>query len=285
MITLNANFNKLITEVLVPVYKCKFLPFVHIAKLFNKPSEVISIADKDVDKPEDPIYMTAHRGVTSIAPENTIPAYEESVRLGYYSAECDIRRTKDGVWVLLHNDTIDKRFCEYGELKNFTFAEVRRFSYKEGSNFWAYDDLKMPTLDEFLDVFVGTQTRPQIEIKAETYDTLHEVVDAVEKKGLQDSAIVISFDLQQLREVYKLNDKIELWYLVDRITEENIEEARSISDKVWLSANFDRNDKRSVQLALDRGIDVSYWTVNTVEDAKMLYDMGVRYIETDILAK
>ncbi len=285
MITVNANFNKLITDVLVPVYKCKFLPFVHIAKLFNKPSEVISIADKGVDKPEDPIYMTAHRGVTSIAPENTIPAYEESVRLGYYSAECDIRRTKDGVWVLLHNDTIDKRFCEYGRIKDFTFAEARRFSYKEGSNFWTYDDLKIPTLDEFLDVFVGTKTRPQIEIKAETYDTLHEVVSAVEKKGLQDSAIVISFDLQQLREVYKLNDKIELWYLVDRITEENIEEARSISDKVWLSANFDRNDKRSVQLALDRGIDVSYWTVNTVEDAKMLYDMGVRYIETDILAK
>ena len=65
--------------------------------------------------------------------------------------------------------------------------------------------------------------------------------------------------------------------------QENIEEARSISDKVWLSANFDKNDKRSVQLALDRGIDVSYWTVNTVEDAKMLYDMGVRYMETDIL--
>lgn len=285
MITMNAKFNKLITNVLAPIYKCRFLPFLHVAKLFNRPQEVISIAGKGIDTPEDPIYMTAHRGVTSIAPENTIPAYEESVRLGYYSAECDIRRTKDGVWVLLHNDTVDKWFCEYGELKDATFEEVKKYSFKSGSNFWAYDDLRIPTLDEFLDVFVGTKTRPQIEIKAETYDTLHEVVEAVEKKGLIESAIVISFDLQQLREVYKLNDKIELWYLVDRITEENIEEARSISDKVWLSANFDKNDRRSVQLALDRGIDASYWTVNTLEDAKMMYDLGVRYIETDILAK
>ena len=285
MITMNAKFNKLITNVLAPIYKCRFLPFLHVAKLFNRPQEVISIAGKGIDTPEDPIYMTAHRGVTSIAPENTIPAYEESVRLGYYSAECDIRRTKDGVWVLLHNDTVDKWFCEYGELKDATFEEVKKYSFKSGSNFWAYDDLRIPTLDEFLDVFVGTKTRPQIEIKAETYDTLQEVVEAVEKKGLIESAIVISFDLQQLREVYKLNDKIELWYLVDRITEENIEEARSISDKVWLSANFDKNDRRSVQLALDRGIDASYWTVNTLEDAKMMYDLGVRYIETDILAK
>ena len=285
MITVNAKYNKFITNVLAPIFKCKFLPFVHVVKLFNLPSEVVSISDKRIEKPGDPIYFTAHRCVTSVAPENTIPAYEEAVRLGYYSAECDIQRTKDGVWVLLHNDTVDKWFCEYGPIKDVTYAEASKYSFKGGSNFWAYDDLKIPTLDEFLDVFVGTNTRPQIEIKAETYDTLHEVVEAVEKKGLVESSIVISFDLQQLREIYKLNDKIELWYLVDRITEENIAEARSISDKVWLSANFDKNDRRSVQLALDSGIDVSYWTVNTVEDAKMMYDLGVRYLETDILTK
>lgn len=282
---MNAKYNKLITNVLAPIFKCKFLPFVHVVKLFNLPSEVVTISDKGIEKPGDPIYFTAHRGVTSVAPENTIPAYEEAVRLGYYSAECDIQRTKDGVWVLLHNDTVDKWFCEYGPIKDVTYAEASKYSFKGGSNFWAYDDLRIPTLDEFLDVFVGTNTRPQIEIKAETYDTLHEVVEAVEKKGLVESSIVISFDLQQLREIYKLNDKIELWYLVDRITEENIAEARSISDKVWLSANFDKNDRRSVQLALDSGIDVSYWTVNTVEDAKMMYDLGVRYLETDILTK
>lgn len=285
MITVNAKYNKFITDVLAPIFKCKFLPFVHVVKLFNLPSEVVTISDKGIEKPGDPIYFTAHRGVTSVAPENTIPAYEEAVRLGYYSAECDIRRTKDGVWMLLHNDTVDKWFCEYGPIKDVTYAEASKYSFKGGSNFWAYDDLRIPTLDEFLDVFVGTNTRPQIEIKAETYDTLHEVVEAVEKKGLVESSIVISFDLQQLREIYKLNDKIELWYLVDRITEENIAEARSISDKVWLSANFDKNDRRSVQLALDSGIDVSYWTVNTVEDAKMMYDLGVRYLETDILTK
>ncbi len=283
MITVNVKYNKFITNVLAPIFKCKFLPFVHVVKLFNLPSEVVTISDKGIEKTGDPIYFTAHRGVTSVAPENTIPAYEEAVRLGYYSAECDIQRTKDGVWVLLHNDTVDKYFCEYGEIKEATFEEARKYSYKGGSNFWAYDDLKIPTLDEYLDVFVGTKTRPQIEIKAETYDTLHEVVDAVVKKGLEESAIVISFDLQQLREIHKLNDKIELWYLVGRVTEENIAEAKSISDKVWLSAHFDQNDRRSVRLAIDSGINASYWTVNTVENAKMMYDLGVRYIETDIL--
>lgn len=280
-----AKLNKFITNVLVPIYKCKYLPVLHIAKLFNLPSKVISIADKGIEKPGDPVYFTAHRGVTSVAPENSIPAYKEAVRLGYYSAECDIQRTKDGVWVLLHNDTVDRHFCQKGAIKDVTFEEARKYSFKGGSNFWAYEDLRIPTLDEYLDVFVGTKTRPQIEIKAETYDTLHEVVDAVVKKGLEDSAIIISFDLQQLKEIYRLNDKIELWYLVDRVTEENIAEAKAISDKVWLSPCFDKNDKESFQLAIDRGINASYWTVNTLEDAKMLYDLGLRYYETDILAK
>jgi glycerophosphoryl diester phosphodiesterase len=283
MITVNAKYNKFITNVLAPIFKCKFLPFVHVVKLFNLPSEVVSISDKGIEKPGDPIYFTAHRGVTSVAPENTIPAYEEAVRLGYYSAECDIQRTKDGVWVLLHNDTVDKWFCEYGPIKDATYAEASKYSFKGGSNFWAYDDLRIPTLDEFLDVFVGTNTRPQIEIKAETYDTLHEVVEAVEKKGLVESSIVISFDLEQLKKIHELNSDIELWYLVDEITPENIAAAKAVSENMWLSPNFEANDKDSVQLAVDAGIGVSFWTVNTVEDAKMLYDMGIRYIETDIL--
>ena len=68
-------------------------------------------------------------------------------------------------------------------------------------------------------------------------------------------------------------------------SEEEIAKAQALSDNVWLSPNFERNNKETIQLALDAGIGVSFWTVNTLEDAKMLYDMGVRYIESDILCK
>ena len=51
----------------------------------------------------------------------------------------------------------------------------------------------------------------------------------------------------------------------------------------WLSPNLAKNDTQSIQLAVDNGIGLSFWTVNTIEDAKMLYDMGVRYMETDKL--
>ena len=277
-----ALLNKLITLILVPLFMSPILPFLPIAQLIYAEKEVISLSENGIGSAEDPVYLTAHRGVTAKAPENTIPAYEAAVELGFYTAECDILQTADGVWVLNHNSDTDNMFCQYAEISETTFEELRTFSYKKGCNFWAYEDLKIATLDEYLDVFVGTATRPQIEIKADGYDQLYTIVDAVYAKGLQDSAIIISFDYKQLETIRAYDANIELWYLVDTITPEIIAETKALGGNVWLSPSFEKNTAETIQLAIDAGIPASYWTVNELEDAKMLYDMGIRYIETDI---
>ena len=275
--------NKIITLILVPIYLSSWSPVYHIVKLFNPPEELISLSEYGIGTPEDPVYLTAHRGVSALAPENSIPSFEEAVNNGYYSAECDIHLTKDNEWVVIHNSSTDSWFCQYGEVEDLTLEELKTFSYKWGANFWKYPDMRIPTLDEYLDVFVGTDTRPQIEIKSDNYELLYTIVDAVKEKGLAEQSIIISFDLKQLEVIHEVDPSIELWYLVDEITPENIAEAKALGDNVWLSANFSMNDRESMQLAIDASVGVSFWTVNTVEDAKMLYDMGVRYMETDIL--
>ncbi|MBR3754185.1 MAG: hypothetical protein IKK49_03660 [Clostridia bacterium] len=277
-----AIINKIITLILVPIYMCPWLPCLNVVKLFNQPKELISLSEYGVGTADDPVYLTAHRGVTARAPENTVPAYEAAVELGYYTAECDIRLTKDNEWVLIHNSSIDTWYCQTGEVSEFTLAELKTFSYKWGVNFWQ-EGLTIPTLDEYLDVFVGTSTRPQIEIKGDNYDLLYKIVDSVKAKGLKEQAIIISFDLEQLKKIRELDADIELWYLIDEITPKTIEEAKSLGSNVWLSPDFEDNTTESIQLAIDAGVPASFWTVNTVEEAKMLYDMGIRYIETDIL--
>lgn len=278
-----AFINKIISAILVPIFMCGFLPCIHIAKLVYPEQDLISITENGISNENDPVYFTAHRGVTAVAPENSIPAYEAAVENGYYSAECDIRLTKDNEWVLLHNSDVNGRFFEMGEVADFTLEEVKNFTYKNGANFWKYKDLGMATLDEYLDVFVGTKTRPQIEIKADNYDMLYTIVDAVKAKGLAEEAIIISFDYKQLEVIHSIDPTIELWYLIDEITPETIAQAKALGENVWLSPNFEKNNKDTIQLAIDANVGVSFWTVNTLEDAKMLYDMGVRYIETDIL--
>ena len=274
-------FNRFIAAVLIPLFMAPCSPVFLIMKQFNKPFDLISLSESAVIDTSD-VYLTAHRGVTAVAPENTLPAYEKAVELGYYSAECDIRLTKDNVWVLSHNDDINRRMWQVGKISETDYDELVTYSYKNGSNFWQ-EGLKMPTLDEFLDVFVGSSTRPQIEIKTKNYDMLDTVIDAVRAKGLEKSAIIISFDLEQLKIFRSLDKDIELWYLVEGITQECIDEAKSVGGNVWLSANFAANDLTSMTLAAESGVGVSFWTVNSLEDAEMLYNLGVRYIETDIL--
>ena len=279
-----AILNKIIALLIIPLVMNPSLPVLSVMKMIYAEKELVSLEENGVGSEADPVYLTAHRGVTAKAPENTIPAYEAAVEAGYYTAECDILLTKDNVWVLNHNDTTDKMFFQMGEICDYTLEELRGFTYRQGVNFWQ-EGLQIATLDEYLDVFVGTETRPQIEIKADSYDMLYTVVEAIEAKDLVEEAIVISFDFGQLEVIHELNPDIELWYLIDEITEEEIAKAQALADNVWLSPNFEENDQASIQLAIDAGIGVSFWTVNTVEDAKMLYDMGIRYIETDILCK
>lgn len=275
-------FNKLISLLLAPLYLCPFLPFVHIAKIFNQPKELISLSENGIGSPEDPVFLTAHRGVWAEAPQNSLPAYQKAVEYGYYTAECDIRLTKDNEWVLSHNSDTGSLFCEIGEISEYTLAELKEFSYKTGANFWEYEDLRICTLDEYLDVFIGSSTRPQIEIKGDNIDMLYKVVEAVKARGMEEQAIIISFSFEQLKAIDDMDTGIELWYLCDRITPEIISMVQTLDSECWLSPDFEDNDKDSIQLAIDAGVGCSFWTVNELEDAKMLYDMGIRYIETDI---
>ena len=279
---MSAILNKIITVILVPLFLSPFMPFLQIAKIFNQPEELISLSEHGIGTPEDPVYLTAHRGVWAEAPQNSLPSYEKAVEYGYYTAECDIRLTKDNEWVLSHNSDTGSLFCEIGEISEYTLAELKEFSYKSGANFWEYEDLRICTLDEYLDVFEGSQTRPQIEIKGDNFDMLYKIVDAVKAKGMEDQAIIISFNYEQLKFIDAMNSGIELWYLCDRITPEIIAQAQALNSECWLSPDFEDNDRDSIQLAIDAGVGCSFWTVNELEDAKMLYDMGIRYIETDI---
>ena len=275
--------NKIITLILVPIYFSVISPTHPILVLFNQSKELISLSEHGVGTPEDPVYLTAHRGVHALAPENSLPSFEEAVNNGYYTAECDIQLTKDNKWVIIHNAEVDDRFCQFGKVADLTLEELKTFSYNWGANIWKYRDTRIPTLEEYLDIFVGTQTRPQIEIGIENYDMLYSIVDAISERGLDHQAIILTYNLKQLEMIHELNPDIELWYMVEEMNSETIAEAKQLGDNVWLSSGYEKNTEDNIRLAISENINFNLFTVNTVEEAKALYDMGVRYIETDIL--
>lgn len=275
-----SRINRMIAAVLVPLLLGTQSPLFWLRQQQFKQKDLIALSQSEVI--QEDVHITAHRGVNAEAPENTLPAYRKAVEYGYYSAECDIRLTSDGVWVLAHTSPLISKFSMLGTVERSTYAELCSYSYTHGTNYWEYPDLRIATLDEFLDVFNGSDTRPQIEIKTKDYDSLHSVVDALRAHGMEKTAIIISFDLRQLQVIRDYDSDIELWYLVYRIKQKDLDDAKALGN-CWLSADRSLNGEKTISMTLSQNVPLSLWTVDTVRDAEKLYNMGVRYIETDRL--
>jgi len=101
------------------------------------------------------VYVVAHRGAHQGIPENTLPAYRKAIELGVDFVEVDVRTTKDGKLVSIHNSTIDA-YVEgaTGKIEDFTLAELRTFDV--GSRVGPeWKGTRIPTLEEILDLCKG----------------------------------------------------------------------------------------------------------------------------------
>ena len=75
--------------------------------------------------PTDSVRMTAHRGYSAVAPENTLPSFKKAGEYGFWGAECDTSVTADGVWVIMHDDSVDRTTDGEGKIGDLTFDEIR----------------------------------------------------------------------------------------------------------------------------------------------------------------
>jgi len=93
--------------------------------------------------------VCAHRGAMDTYPENTIPAFEEAIRLGVQMIELDVRLTKDKYLVIIHDETVDRTTGGSGKIEDLTLSDIR--SLDAGS--WKSSEFKnimVPTFSEAL---------------------------------------------------------------------------------------------------------------------------------------
>lgn len=224
----------------------------------------------------------AHRGACAYAPENTIPAFELTLKMGVDGVEIDVQRTADGQLVVIHDETINRTSNGVGRVVDLTLEELRRCDFTNG--FAGRRNVKIPTLHDALDVFRGTDITVNVELKnnIEMYPGMeHEVVHAVNEMGMGGQVLYSSFN------------HFSLANLRGSVARENI--ALLLTDGIydpwayadWFGAGALNPDYRALQqpsyvwLAHERGIKINAWTVNKDEDAIRLRDLGVDSIMTD----
>ena len=141
------------------------------------------------------IRSVNHRGYSADAPENTMPAFILSRKMGFRYVETDVSFTADGVAVLLHDATINRTSDGKGRLEDMNFDEVRQYDFG-GWKSPLYKGTRIPTLEEFLAFCRENGMFPYVELKKNggyTETQIRSIVDAVEAHGLHEQASFISF--------------------------------------------------------------------------------------------
>lgn len=98
--------------------------------------------------------ISCHRGCTERAPENTVAAAIDAVRLGVDLVECDIRTTADGHLVIMHDSTVDRTTDGFGPISGMTLAQVRRLRIRD-TRFPILGEQRVPTMSELVDAVRG----------------------------------------------------------------------------------------------------------------------------------
>lgn len=146
------------------------------------------------------ILIAAHRGASKAAPENTIAAFKEAIKIGVDMIEIDVQFTKDGEIIVYHNDDIEfeNKTVKIAELAYNQIADYKITGTFAGENF----SEKIPTLDEVLalskgNVYIVIEIKPQL-AQDKAKDNLKNLCELILKNNLQEYAILISFDLDNL---------------------------------------------------------------------------------------
>lgn len=243
-------------------------------------SDSISISSHTSHQP----LMIAHRGLSSIAPQNSLPAVEKAIEYGYDGCEFDIHTTKDGKWVVIHDDTVDKMTDGEGNVEDFTLDEIRKLKLDSGNGIESYESLQVPTLEEVLEIIAKSEITPVIEIKKCDVKYLPSLKKMLKKYGLNERAEIISFTKEYLEAYRELDVDAEMMLLTSVISE---------NDVYWCiengvdTINFDYFNFikciKGYRLAGEKEVHLAAWTVdNTVyKDVMVLF--GIEAITTNKL--
>lgn len=229
----------------------------------------------------DKTFLIAHRGFRALAPENTLPAYDKAGEVGFWGAENDIHRTKDGVWVLMHDYYTYRMMDKNYHIENTNYEALLKANIDNGSNFESYPNLKIARLEDYLEKCAKYNMVAVIELKGKrNTEYLYEVVDLVKKYGVE--AQYISFNYESVR-VLREHTDAKLFYLTYKIDDNAINNAKSIEN---CGVSFDGNDKdnqsqEAINRLLDEGLEPALWAVDDLKLVENYVDWGVKYITTN----
>lgn len=225
--------------------------------------------------------VTGHRGMPSTTDENTLEGAQAAVAAGADAVENDIYMTTDNHLVIMHDTTVDRTTLGKGRIETMTLAEVKALKTKVSG-------YAVPTLQEFFAAFKGRNVSHFIELKSTTAGIVPLLKQELEKAGVKDQVVAISFSGDQLNRMAATLPEISTGFLnsnVDTgdvgVSLRNILNATQLYSSTYNPSYGSGLTQATMEAAKHRGITFWPWTVNNQSDFHRLYSYGTHGITTD----
>lgn len=228
------------------------------------------------------IKMIAHRGLSGLELENTCPAFVAAGVKSYYGIETDVHVTRDGKYILCHDDDL-KRIAGLDLVVEETdFDTLRAVRLKDTDGKSMREDLFFPTLEEYFTICKKYDKYAVLELKNRMpAHCVSEIVQKIQELGWLHKTVFISFCGENLIDLKKIYPQAVAQYLFSEIGEDKIR--FMIEHDLEADCYFGAVTKDFVDAVHKAGKRVNVWTVNTLEDAEKLKALGVDMMTTNIL--
>ncbi|MDO5035224.1 MAG: glycerophosphodiester phosphodiesterase family protein [Actinomycetaceae bacterium] len=236
----------------------------------------------------------AHRGMSSLAPENTMAAFAKCIDHGVSAFEFDVDVLSDGSVIVIHDDTLDRTTSGSGGYYDLTFSDIRKLDAgKWFSTTYTFE--RIPELVSVVEFINATSLEANLEVKPSKSgpELRNALIDGVivSLGTLKDSNMILisSFDMDLLTSLKARAPQYRRATLFDYDPEQPImsQVAHWIEEATRLEATaiHPSNEgltKEAVEAMVEAGFQVNVWTVNDLERAEELASWGVHAVFTDI---
>jgi glycerophosphoryl diester phosphodiesterase len=218
----------------------------------------------------------AHRGASANYPENTLCAFDAAVEAGADMCEFDVRMTHDAKVVVIHDATVIRTTGGRGTVAAMDLAALKRLD--AGARFGpSFRGERIPTLDEVA-ATLGGRCGMDVELKAAGLERA--VCEILRRRGVTDSAVVSSFDWDQLKIVAEAEPGVRLALLADKEPAVMLEAAGAMGAYA-MAPRFNLVNRELCAEAHRRGLKVLAWTVDRRGAMRRFIGDGVDGIMTN----
>ncbi len=222
------------------------------------------------------IAVTAHRGSSLKAPENTMSALRQAIADGADYAEIDVQTTADGVVVLMHDADLMRIASVNRRIQDTRFEDLKEIDI--GSWFSGdFSNERTATLDEVIKLVNG-RMKLNIELKYNRPDPglVKKVGNIIRSNGFSGKCVITSLDNGELKKFRKSFPEVKTGLIIFRALG-----SLTKTEFDFLSIQAKKATSRLVKNAHQNGKEIHVWTVNDLQTALSMIEVGVDNIITD----